>query len=112
MTDPTYPAQPEFSLEPPDSPAQPPEILQPYAPEPVQEAAAEAPKRRGRPPKSASQPNEEAPAKSDKLVVQTRFPYAMPCSTQNILIRPGTWTEVDLDHWVKAQLDAGLLLIK
>lgn len=89
---------------------------QPAEPEVVQ---AQPIKRRGRPPKAASlaQPAQEpqaAPAQekqTKKLIVVTRFPYAMHCSTQNIMINPDSPTEVEPDFWIQSQIDAGLLKV-
>jgi hypothetical protein len=96
------------------------EALSPVAkPEVVQAQVVQPAKRRGRPPKAKpavepvvqeeSQPEPEQSPK--KIIVCTRYPYALHCSSQNILIPADTPTEVEPDYWIQSQIDAGLLKV-
>lgn len=96
------------------------EALPPAAqPEVVQAQVEQPAKRRGRPPrtKSAAEPTAQEEAQPEpeqttkKIIVCTRYPYALHCSSQNILIPAGTPTEVEPDYWIQSQIEAGLLKV-
>jgi hypothetical protein len=89
--------------EPVSEPQPGPEVVEAQAPEPV--------KRRGRQPKAKAE-DQEAPSQTpNKIIVQTRYPYAMHCPTQNVYIPASTPVEVEPDYWIQSQIDAGLLKV-
>lgn len=88
-------------------------------PEVVQVRVEQPAKRRGRPPKAKveavpepqPEPQPEPSQTSNKIIVLTRYPYPMHCSSQNVLIPAGEPTEVEPDYWIQSQINAGLLKV-